>query len=417
MTETGGPEVDSWEGAPLGRPVRRRAGSRLLWIAAVGIVLLVGTLAALVLFSGAKTPDSGYRAGESFTSSDGTFTMTLPDGWLDQTQDYRDAFAGANDGAASAIEGMVAVDGLPIFASENFVSISGHPLVGVTPSGPTQLEDTLNDWRLLFDDVADLASGQFTTDEGDDVWYGGINGHIDGVEKSIIVAVVMGQDSYALFDLEIRPAFYSAEGDFLEALKSVVFAPVAEVPNADSWWEPHPDGRTYSSDGGASIVVPDTWTHLAYAADEDAVDPRIDFDFLGLWQIGEGNVEDEATVSLVVGVPPVADLTALELLNAQYGGVGETTTDDNGVEYAVDAIGEFSIPGAQDGARVALTANYDATGMDLFEGRVVPRYCYVLLSTNLEVMACVEAPAELIDGAVASTEETLQTLRFEKALS
>jgi hypothetical protein len=389
----------------------------LPWIVAVFCVLLIGAVAVGVLAQRTPTSDTTYQPGDLLTISDGSFTMTLPDGWVDQTQEYRDWYADTNDGAESAIEAMVSVDGLPILETHNFVSISGHPLLGITASGSTQLEDALNDWRLRFDDVTSLASDQFATNAGDVVWYGGVNGHMSGVEKSIIVAVVMGQDTFAQFDLEVRPPYYSAEADLLEALKSLVFTPITGTVEAVSWWQPHTDGRTYSSDGQASILVPETWTHLIYAADEDAVDPRIDFDFLGLWQIGQGEGQDAATVSLVVGPPPLAGLNALEQLEAQYGAVAETTTDENGVQYTVDSLGSFSAPGALDAAKVALTADYDVTGIAFFEGRIVPRHCYVLMSSTLEAMVCVEALDDEIDSAVKSVEGVLGTLRFETTAS
>lgn len=405
---------------PSGEPVS--SGGKRKKLAIVGAAVGIGVAAVatvLLLGRGDDGPDGAtFRPGDEFTSSDGTFTFTLPDGWADATEEYRARYAERSDGAESSIEGLAILDGSPLGFSENFMSMSGHPRMFQTRHASEIGDDKLEGWREAFDEVTDTTSGELTTDAGDEVWYGSMTGLTDDEEWRIVLVVVLGEESVGLFDLEIRPPYYAAESDLLAAIATLVFAPASDA-DADSgdllWHVPHVDGRTYSSEGGASMVVPEDWAYVESPYEADAVNPEINFDYLGLWRVGgtdDLTPLEITSVSLVAGPQPNPGLTALEEVEANFGAVGETTTDVNGVEYTVQSMDSWTAVGAEDAARVTILANYDATGEPVFEGRIVTRVCYALLSGGAEVFSCLETPDELDPALVASIEDALQTLRF-----
>ena len=378
----------------------------------VGLAVIAGlaVAAVLALLDSRRVEDEIAR---EFTSSDGTFTMTLPAGWADETEAYR-ADVLERNGTESTIEGLVTVDGLPHAFSDNFVSMSGHP-IGAVPQTPEQIGQGLVDnWRDNFDDYTELAPATFMTDAGDSVWHGGLRGTTDGEEWMIVIATVVGDGSLALFDLELTPHYYDASDAFLESLKSVVFAPTTAAEEVAPNFEPEADGRTYSSELGASLIIPDSWTQLHVDADADAFNPEIDFDFLGFWQVGDGVPFDAPGAWLLVSKRADTELGVLDTLVTQFGEVGAVTSDGKGATYTVRAYGPWTGPSTTDSAWVELVVDLDASGVAEPDGVDKVQRCYVLASAGRQVSAVIEADPDDIATAIDSVESALLTLEFAR---
>ena len=216
-------------------PVRRgRTGKVVAIVGAsvLGFAVIVGVAVVAVLAAidghraGAEpTPHYFTPSDGQFVSSDGTFAMTLPAGWADETEAYRASFQ-RDHGSASTIEGLATADGLSYASSANFVSMSGHPTASFGGSAAKIGSRDLDDWRSAFDESVDLPPETFATDAGDSVWLSGLRGTTGGDEWMIVVSTVVGKDSLARFDLQLTPAYFATLDDFRTALASVVFAPV-----------------------------------------------------------------------------------------------------------------------------------------------------------------------------------------------
>ncbi|MBN2177338.1 MAG: hypothetical protein JW722_06735 [Demequinaceae bacterium] len=401
---------------PTGSPlfVRKRRRARII----VGAIGLVGVATLLVVFLLTREPaEEGFQSGDEFTCSDGTFTMTLPEGWVDYTDEYRTAYL-EDSGTESGIEGFISVDGLPFFAAGDFVTISGHPVLTAMPaSGDFLLEDSSSYWAGRFDDLESSVSGESTSDAGDEILYTTLRGTEGSRDWQVVLVFVMGEDSYAEFILESREDHDLVKDALLASVNTLIFNPLDSIDTEidHEWYLPHDDGRTYSSEGGASIVIPESWIFIGEMWDADALNPTIKFDFLGLWQIGEtenDNPMEIQSASIQVSLNGYPELTAVEQLMGQFGAVGETTTDSGGVRYTVEAIEPWTAPGAEDAAWIRLLADYEATGETFFEGRIVDRIGYLLIHDNYKIVAFLEFPGSLDETVLSSFEETLKTIEF-----
>ena len=395
------------------QPVRPRRTGRIVAIvvaSVLGLAVVVGLAVAAVL-AAIDSRRADAEAVREFTSSDGTFTMTLPAGWGDETEAYRANFLKEN-GDESTIEGLATADGLPFSLSDNFVSMSGHPVGPLPDSAETIGSEDVDGWRDAFDEYTELAPATFTTDAGDVVWHGGLRGTTDGEEWMIVIATVVGDGSLARFDLQLDPPFYDARGAFLESLKSLVFAPTVAADDVAQNFEPWPDGRTYSSEGGASIIIPSAWVHLSVDADVAAFDPEIDFDFLGVWGLSDGKRDLPATAMLSVGPLLNAGSSARDEILAQVGDVGSGSADADGVMSTVLALGSWAAPGADDAAWVDLTVASPSPDPSLPASDPDVRRCYLLVHAEQEFSGCVLGSASAMDEAIAALEGALLTVEF-----
>lgn len=377
------------------------AGSALV----VGL-LVVGTLRLI------DRRESAFEEGREFTSSDGTFTMTLPAGWIDETDRYRSSFL-ERHGEESSIEGLAIADNLPFELSDNFVSMSGHPVTFSGADATTIGSGDLDDWRERFDDYDELPHETLTTVAGDEVWMGTLRGTTDGEEWEIVVATVVGEQSLARFDLELRPPYYDAADDFREALKTIVFAPAPAAAPIDDAFAPSADGRTYSSEGRASMVIPDDWEHLAFAADRDAFSAEIDFDYLGLWTVVDDGDTYPPSVSIVLDDRPDSSVTLMDEVRDRYPEIGGSETDEGGVVYTVEAITPWSADGADEAVYIDIRTDYSASGVGSSVNSIRERRCYALASGTSEMVACIDAAPDSLETAAPIVEDALQTVRFE----
>jgi hypothetical protein len=376
----------------------------------LGFAVVVG-LAVVAVLAAVSSHRADAEASREFTSSDGTFTMTLPAGWGDETDAYRANFREEN-GEESTIEGLATADGLPYSLTANFVSMSGHP-VGPIPESAEEIgSEDLDNWRDNFDEYTELATGTFMTDAGDAVWHGALRGTTDGKEWMIVIATVVGDGSLARFDLQLDPPLYDAQGPFLESLRSLVFAPTVSADDVGGNFEPWPDGRTYSSEGGASIIIPSAWVHLSVDADVAAFDPEISFDFLGVWGLSDGKRDLPATAMLNVGPSLNAGASARDEILAQIGDVGTTSTDMDGVTSTVLALGSWEAPGADDAGWVDFVIASPSTGPSLPASDPDLRRCYLLVHAGQEFSGCVLGSASAMDAAIAALEGALLTVEF-----
>jgi hypothetical protein len=179
-------------------------------------------------------------------------------------------------------------------------------------------------------------------------------------------------------------------------------------------FEPEADGRTYSSEGGASIIIPATWTHIPLDADAAAFDSATTFDFLGLWQVAPAAQGGAATVSLTAGERGRPLSGARDELVARFGEVGDKTVDGDGITYTVLGLEDWSVPSITQSAWIEVEADYGNTGAEGYEGVIRGRRCYYLAAHMEKLFACVEADFGDLDGATTAVESALLTVEFAR---
>lgn len=356
---------------------------------------------------------TAYERGQIMGTSDGKMSFVAPLGWDEETAEYRVAVL-EKTGHESTIEGYISVDGGGHQESYSIVSISAWDIERYTPELEDIGRELVDGWRSDLSSARDLPTGTFTTDAGDRGWFGGLEG-LKGIEDTrILIVVVMGEETYAKFVLEVKQDYFGATDELLAAAHTVTLAPDVSPVDPVTWLLPASDGRTYSSEGGASIVIPEGWTYLPNPSDGPAFDGEVDFDYLGYWDLGAGMFSDELPVGfgMSLGRNPDPTLTALEVLEREFGEIGNTTTDRIGATFTVEDIQEWSTPGSDSAAWVRMSADYDASGEAIFEGIVAERTCYEVHKGDYGLFGCIDDPSGADPAVIDQIEAALMTLEF-----
>ncbi len=413
------PPSEPAEARPTASPRRRRG----VVLAAVVAVVVVAVVVAVRPFGGGTNAGASPTStatpatedpGASFESSDGAFSLTIPSAWEDRTADYRGDYLNENR-QVSALDGMITLDDLPPSSSANYLTTSAisraEMVAGVSATDIGTGE--VRRWQSTVDGSTLLPEETFTTDDGDTVWMGGLAGTIDGQAGEIVVATALGDQGSATFTLRLDGEHAAARDDLRRALATLAFSP-HPAPGAKAYiFAPSGDGRTYSSQGRASIVVPTAWAHVAVAADRDAFLSDSHVDSLGTWSIADGDGTFSPTVSFSATDKTYPTPSSVTEMMTRFPKVGASRVDDAGVTYTTLAFGEWSAPGDDSAGWAQVRAEYPA---DVATGRgplVTERRCYLMVSNLRELTACLETLPGDLDSRAPGVEAALQTVRFD----
>lgn len=277
------------------------------------------------------------------TSPDGTITVTLPDGWYDQSAPYLERVP---DSSLSASWGTS-----PTFAinQEVFASVSTVPVTGATQS-VSDLADAFADrWASGFADGSTTRHGEFATDAGGQAEWTRVEGMVDGDEITITAVVIVDHHRAGRIAIQSSPDEAAAADALLDALRTVELAP----------FDPADAGGTFVDgafvvDGSISATIPSGWESYPYPDEVRDFALGREASYAGVWIIPAAGGA-EAAEATVAGAPREYAAQTPEQFLEQAGSVGDVISTPTGT-VEVTSLDQVTLANGMEGARACTRA-------------------------------------------------------------
>ena len=302
-----------------------------------------GLVLAYVLILAACVPFSGDTQSPGPTGEQLDYTIDLPTGWNDLTDEY------LKDVPDSVLSGYwTMADDLS--TDGPYVTMSMHEL---DPNADlsTMSEDAAAGWQDQLENSTRGDSGYAETVDGGVITWASISGDLNGERRTEHVAHILYGPYFMYVEVD------TPEGDevnahaILDALSTVtITGPIKVGDRAGA-----PVAANGKWDSYCSTIQAASQAHWQYefSASEDSHvwDCPVDTDYLGQWSIEESGQKYE------VAVERAANMTLAEQRaeNSIPDAVGGTAKTPNGSVFKLLAEAPFEAPGGGEGVRIDLS--------------------------------------------------------------